>query len=152
VKEIKPHEERFFKDIVLNSILEEIANEQEKPLHDLIPSNPKKRTKTQTAFLSLISLSIIVSAAFLVPIVIEVTEPIQASSQTLQHTALQTAKQTPKETAVIPDQQPTKLLVQSQEESPLILISQNSAEISTEQLQQSEHERAKAELLKQMKN
>ena len=47
--------------------------------------------------------------------------------------------------------QPSELLMQSEEDSHII-VSQNSAKTSIEPTQQSEHERAKAELLQQMKD
>lgn len=153
VKEIKPHEERFFKDIVLKSILEEIANEQEKPLPDLIPSNSSKRAKRQTVFLSF--LSVLILSAFLIPLTMQVTEPVQKSVLPAQYTLLPTAKQeaaqTPTTTINTSKQQPSKILIESKDES-LIIVSDNAVETSTELIQQNEHERAKAQLLEQMKN
>jgi hypothetical protein len=147
VKEIKPHEERFFKDIVLKSILEEISNEQEKPLQDLIPTKPQRYTKTQIAFLSFLSASVIVLAVFLIPLTMKVTKPVQAT----QYAALQTDKQESKKTTDIQEKKLTELKIQAKDDS-LLIVSQNSAKTSIGPTQLSEHEIAKAQLLEQMKN
>jgi len=146
VKEIQPHEERFFKDIVLKSILEEISNEQGKTLQDLIPYNPPKYSTKQITWLSFISVSIITISAILIPLTIMVTEPVQIPALT----TLQTDTQE-QQVATNLQKQPSGLLIQSEENSHII-VSKNSAKTSIEPTQQSAHERAKAELLQQMKN
>jgi hypothetical protein len=150
VKEIKPHEERYFKDIVLRSILKEISNEQgAKPLDDLIPSRHPMGIKKQIAWFSLASLSIVTLAVFFTPATEKSVEPAPQVALMKQDTLHQTQK--PKEMAKIREDLPSKLKIEAKEEA-LIIVSQHSAKDFIEPRQQSEREIAKAQLLKQMKN
>jgi hypothetical protein len=147
VKERKQHEERFFKDIVLRSILDDISNEQGKPLQDLISSDHKKNTKKQIAWLAVFPALIIVLAIF----TMQVTEPVQKPILSTQDIALQTNKKEAESTTNTPEKKLSELKIQAKDDS-LLIVSQNSAKSSTEPIQLSEHEIAKAQLLEQMKN
>ncbi|UFH58061.1 hypothetical protein [Sulfurovum mangrovi] len=150
MKEIKPHEERYFKDIVLRSILKEISNEQgAKPLDDLIPSKTPMGRNKQIAWFFLASLSIVVLAAFFTPAAEKTDQPAPRGILTKQDTPHQTKK--PKEMAKIREELPSKLKIETKEDA-LIIVSKHSAKACIEPMQQSERELAKAQLLKQMKN
>jgi hypothetical protein len=150
VKEIKPHEERFFKDIVLKSILDEISSEQGKPLPDLITASPSRYKKKYVALFSFLSVSIIALAALTIPLTMKVTEPVSNPVLTEKYTLLQADKQEEKEIADIQQPIPPELRVETTDES-LIIVS-DSAKTSIGQKPQNEHEAAKAQLLQQMKD
>lgn len=137
MKEIKPHEERYFKDIVLRSILNEISNEQgPKPLDDLIPSNPRMSIKRHLTWFIFASLTILALASFFIPTPNKVSEPTQTISVN---------EEEKKEIAAVQEKLPTK-------KNSLIIESQDSTEVQAEPKQLSKREIAKARLLEQMKN
>lgn len=133
VRATKPEDERFFKDIVLNSILREIAHENGITPHPT-PSKPQKRISTKLIWLPLIALVTILGATLLQP------DTTTTAEQTHPKQSIVSQPQT------TPPQQPiTKPLIQAQKDTPKIPSQPKHT------VQIDEHEQAKAALLQQMK-
>ena len=148
MKATKPEDERYFKDIVLNSILKEISSEHGKTLQST-SSKPKKRINKRIVWLFLVAAFITGSTAFLIQKSNSIAAIPKAPTVLPEQTVIQTPKPQPKKIKVVHQQQSSELTVQKKENT-LIMASQ-PAKASTKPTQPSEREIAKAQLLQQMK-
>ena len=115
MKKRKPEDERFFKDIVLNNILEEISNEHGKTLQRT-SSKPKKITKNWIVSLS----SIVVLATFLavflsLPGIDETTEAAEEPVKQIKETSTTISKK-----SVQTSQKPTQITERERAKAALL--------------------------------
>ena len=139
MKPTKPEDEKFFKDIVLNSILEEISNEQGKTLKG-VPQKPTKRIKIRPLWF-------LIPAAFFTLLITLIIYMDQAVITPAPATPVTTPKK-----EVIATKQQTPIAKPVQRDETHITLTFESEENPDTLSQENQRQNAKAELLKQMKN
>lgn len=152
MKKREPEEERFFKDIVLNHILEEIANENGRTLQRA-SAKPEKRIKKWIIWVPPAVMATLLSA-FLLSNAKDKATASQKPAILPKQTAMQASKPEPEKTKTVQQQQqsPEPQIQIKKADRSLIITAQTPAENVSKPAQQTEREKAKAQLLQQMKN
>jgi len=141
----KPEDEKYFKDITLNHILEEISQEDEKPIPDLFPCRREKKPKTKL-FLSIVFFGIL-------PVLLLVfffTPSKTTDKQIIKNATISTVDTAPKKAVSTVQKEvllPHKLVKPKKEETKNITIISKKPKPKIENIR----DKAKNDLLKQMK-
>ena len=129
----KPEDEKYFKDITLNHILEEISQEEKKPIPDLFPCRREKRPKTK------LFLSIVFFGLLPMLLLVFVFTPLKTTDKQITKKAVTTVQ---KEAF-----RPHKIVKPKKEEIKTIKIISKKPKPKIENIR----DKAKNDLLKQMK-